>query len=189
MNSKPKENRSKQRPSDITGGYTENGLSNGLWKNPPDFFIDKPNEPGYKSGIWDNGIGFIYSSSNDAVVPYWYGCTVSGCHRVFNLYLPDGNGKLKRHVDSHQLSAPYTVQKNDFINLLSAATKIGEELGFIPAEALHKIVSSSSALNSSGFPANFEVLMRKSVAEQNTTTATGLSFVFFIVYKLLLSQH
>lgn len=205
MNSKPKERRAKQKPTDITGGYTEDGIPIGLLKSPPDFFIDKPNEPGYTSGIRDSGMGFIYSSATRNVVPYWYGCTVNGCRRVFNLYLPDGNGKLKRHVDRHQASASYTLHKNDLVNLLSVATKIGMDCGFMPVEALNKIVPSSSALNSSGFLVNFEDLMRKCYAqlessvnetEKTIITATGLynSFpfhCFLIVHglKILLYKY
>lgn len=173
MDSNQKEKRAKQKPNDITGGYTESALMIGLLKNPPEFFIDKPKDSGYKSGIWDNGMGFIYKAVTGEVVSNWYGCTVDGCRKVFNCYLPDGNGKLTRHVGSHQAGVPYTLQKRDFVDLLSIATKIGKECGFMSAEVINKIVPPFVTFDSSGFLQNAESLMRKSWTQLNENSVHG----------------
>lgn len=161
MNSKPKAKRSKQKPADITGGYTERDFQIGFAKNPPDFFVDKPNDATYTSDIWENGMGFIYSTATSKVVSHWYKCTVAECSRVFNCYLPDGNGKLSRHIENHSSGVPYALLKNELVGLLSLATKIGAECGQIPAEEFSKIVPASGAFKSSGFLVNAEDVMRK----------------------------
>lgn len=84
------------KPTDISMGYQRIDLVAGLTSSPPIYNLNAPNDPSCSSSVWKQGIRFLYNAETGECIPHWYGCEL--CKDVFNVYLPDGNGKLKRHV-------------------------------------------------------------------------------------------
>lgn len=123
---------------------SESDLLIGFAKSPPIYFEEAHTDNKHTSGVWAH-FNIIRRVETQSQVEDWYKCTIPGCSSPFQkCSVANGNAKLRRHINCHQNTKPYTLTSSVLSEMLAAVSGLGKKYGEIRAEVFQQLMPLSS---------------------------------------------